>query len=221
MKLQWLIKNNKSNLIIFFNGWAMDAKPFEFLGSDDFDVLMLCDYRDFNIDLKQLTEGYSRVCVVAWSMGVWAAGLFLGKIPNLSVSIAINGTGLPVDADYGIAPRMFDMTYRTLSEKTRAHFYKNMFSSDEEFDLFMQAQPHRSVEEQKEELALIKELYLKQSKVENKFDIAIVGKDDKIIPSKNQLNYWNSCAISPIVEDMAHHIFYKFTKWDEVISYGQ
>jgi len=77
MQFKWLNKNNNKNLIVFFNGWGMNETPVSHLKNNDFDVLMIYDYRDFDFDFKQFDfEKYDRKYLVCWSMGVYAANLF-------------------------------------------------------------------------------------------------------------------------------------------------
>ncbi len=73
MQSHWLNKQNNSKLIIFFAGWSFDYKPFEFLQSKDFDVLMLYDYN--NSDLPEIPQ-YKDYYLISWSMGAdQASGL--------------------------------------------------------------------------------------------------------------------------------------------------
>ena len=68
----------------------------------------------------------------------------------------------------------------------------------------------RSTQELKEELISIRDL-----KVDNylTFEKAIVSTKDRIIPSKNQMNFWkNTHEI-----DGPHYIFDKFASWEELL----
>ena len=53
MKYKWLNRINNSKLIVFFNGWAMNDSAIQNLSYDDFDILMINDYRKFNFDFPQ------------------------------------------------------------------------------------------------------------------------------------------------------------------------
>ena len=48
------------------------------------------------------------------------------------------------------------------------------------------------------------------------FDKIIVSTDDKIIPTKNQLNYWKNPAIIEMVEE-GHCPFFRYKKWSEIL----
>ena len=49
MQFHWLNKQNNDRLIIFFTGWSFDYKPFEFIKCENFDVLIVYDYNNFEI----------------------------------------------------------------------------------------------------------------------------------------------------------------------------
>ena len=73
----WLNKKENKKLIIFFNGWGMNETPVSHLNYDDFDVLMISDYRDLNFDFNQFDFSvYDEKYLICWSMGVYAASLF-------------------------------------------------------------------------------------------------------------------------------------------------
>ena len=72
----------------------------------------------------------------------------------------------------------------------------------------------RSIEELKNELISIRDL-----NVENYFDFdkAIISSKDRIIPTKNQLNYWQNTNVEILQVDGAHYIFDMYKKWDELV----
>jgi biotin synthesis protein BioG len=75
-----LVSDNDSNrLVLFFAGWAMDAKPFEKLHRDGYDTMVVWDYRQLDIDWRCVSK-YDEICVLAWSMGVYAASRTLYSI---------------------------------------------------------------------------------------------------------------------------------------------
>ena len=74
MKSEWLHQAPAGELIIFCNGWGMDATPFQPLGARDYDVLMLFDYYDLSLDcdletLFQKLSGYSPHLLVHGGVG--------------------------------------------------------------------------------------------------------------------------------------------------------
>ena len=78
-------------------------------GSAAYYILMLWDYRDMDFDLGIL-NGYNEVRVLAWSMGVWAAGKVLSR-PGLNG--CVNGMRLAVTGL--LSPSTTGWGYRRLS----------------------------------------------------------------------------------------------------------
>ena len=209
MEYKWLNRGNNPKLIIFFNGWGMDECVVNHLEYDDYDVLMFYDYNtletDFDFDsLNMYPEKY----LIAWSMGVMTATLF--DIECLSRT-AINGTLKPIDDEYGIPKRIYNLTLKGFSPKGAEKFIKNMFNNDgESNDAPCCCGTRRDFENQKSEL---KALTHYQAKEGFKYDRIILSSEDKIIPTKNQVAFW---GIEPNIES-GHSPFYHFTKWSELL----
>ena len=51
---------------------------------------------------------------------------------------------------------------------------------------------------------------------QNYFDTAIISNNDKIIPTKNQINFWEGKAEIKTVES-GHFLYYNFTSWNEIL----
>jgi len=134
MKADWLIHKQRSKLILFFNGWGMDPRPFTHLSSKEYDLLCLYAYtpdaeKSFEEILPSL-DHYQSVVVIAWSWGVYMASKLLNNTSlSIEFSLAINGTLYPVDRHYGIPPLAFQKTFSNFSEKTYHLFLRRMFAS--------------------------------------------------------------------------------------------
>lgn len=202
MNCKWIRKTNSDKLIIFFNGWGMDETIVSHLGCDDFDVIVFFDYRDFNIDID--LSKYKEKHLIAWSMGVMVATLFdFGK---LNSAIAICGTPFSIDDRYGIPKKIYSLTINGFNENSVNKFMGRMFLDTPNIDKFS----NRTLESQKEEL-------IKLSNVKPKpfnYTKSIVADSDKIIPTKNQLNYWKN----PIIIKSGHCPFMLYNKWTEIIN---
>lgn len=221
MQFSWLIKNNSNKLIVFFNGWSLDENIVKNLDSTGFDVLMFNDYSDLNIEEKLLNEtnNYSEVNVIAWSFGVWASSYVVDKIKNLKSATAINGTLCAIDENYGIPKRIFDLTLSNFSEKNYLKFFKNMFDVFE-YD-YQKMLPERESENQKNELMQIQKQSFENKKLDNAkfFSRVIIGNSDKIIPTKNQLNFWRDKFTARIIQvEKGHFVFDLFSSWDEILT---
>ena len=201
-------------LIVFFNGWGMDENVVN-LSHDGYDFITFDTYnteKNYNIDCKN----YSIVYVVAWSMGVlFSEYLNILNCDNVK-RIAINGTTKIIDNKYGINKKIFDNTLNNLDENTIIDFYKNMFV-DGNIDNFNK--PRRSFQSQLNELVFIKNFYEKNiDLLDNfkKFDIALIGKYDKIVPCAKQQNFFENYKIL----DCGHYIFDLFKTWADIINYA-
>lgn len=207
MKSQWLIRNNNKNIIVFFNGWGMDAKVVSHLCSDSFDVLMFFDYTDFEIENFDFSQ-YDKKIIIAWSMGVYVCNNY-DCFKNFDKYIAINGTQKPIDDNYGIPVSVYNLTADNFNEYSCAKFMKKITSNVD-----LKAYCSRPAEDLKKELISIRDLKVKSYL---KFDKAIVSLKDRIIPAKNQLAYWQSLNTEVAEIDGAHYIFDSFCKWEDLI----
>lgn len=208
----WL--NNKpenKKLILFFNGWAMNETPVKHLDCNDFDVLVIYDYRklDFNFNQFDFSK-YEKKYLICWSMGVYAANLFKNVLFDFDKKIAINGTTKIIDDNYGIPVKIYKVTTRFLDENSKDKFIKNMFDNGK---LNPNITITRPLSELKDELISIQNIKLSD---ELNFDLAIISNDDKIIPTKNQLNFWqNKTTVRKI--NSTHCPFEIFNSWQDLL----
>ncbi len=218
MQYYWLNKNNNENLIIFFGGWSFDYKPFEFLKCGNNDVLMFYDYTEPLLPENIFDEkAYKNIRLVSWSMGVFIAYYLRDKLPEFSYKLAVNGTPFPVDNTRGIPERTFNLTLQYAETGLQGKFYKNVFANEDFLAKYLQTPVERSIPERVAELeSLDKFIKSKQLSYDGKYyDRAIVGMQDKIIPSKNQINCWNDIAVKL---ECGHFPFYNFNSWDEILQ---
>lgn len=202
MKYKWLNESNNKKLIVFFNGWGMDESVVEHFLFEDFDVLMFYDYNSLDTDFDfELLKKYPDKYLIAWSMGVMVGTLF--EIEYISAT-AINGTLKPIDENFGIHPKIYDLTIKGFNEKGRERFLKTIFNEN------FQPEVSRELEEQKSELSAIKTYSAKE---DFKYTKIFISDSDKIIPTKSQTAYWETEANLK----GAHCPFDLFTKWSELL----
>ena len=132
----------------------MDETPFRHIHPTECDWMICYDYRSLEFDTT-LIQAYSKISLIAWSMGVWAASQVMKQYPSLPVSqsTAINGTLYPIHETKGITPSVFEGTLQGLNAQTLLKFQRRMCGSAADYKAFQTIAPKRPVEELKEELA--------------------------------------------------------------------
>lgn len=201
MKYKWLNKQNNEELIIFFNGWGMDESVVNHLNPTNYDIIMLYDYNNLEFDWS-IISNYSKKHIVAWSMGVMCATLFNLEIVSAT---AINGTLKPIDNEFGIPNRIYDLTVRGFNLKGRERFINSMFDKSEDLPIV-----NREFEEQKSELSALKNYH---ANIDFKYNKVFISDNDKIIPTKNQEAFW---GISSNLHS-GHCPFKLFKSWSELL----
>ncbi len=215
MKHVWLNKSDNKALLIFFAGWGFDSEPFRFLECEGLDVLFVYDYRDlaFDVDLS----GYEKYYLGAWSMGVYIAALIREKLPKFERTVAFNGTPMPIDDEFGIPLRTFDLTLKYAAEGLKGKFYQNVFYDEFQLEKYLASPVKRSIEDRVEELVVLKSLISERTpSVKGFYDKAYVSTFDRIIPPKNQARAWEFFNVA--VEGLAdgHFPFYNCKSWNEI-----
>lgn len=212
-----LVGNDTKNLLIFFNGFGLDLTPFDMIDNKLYSILHINRYNE-NLDFNKISDicnNYKNKILVAFSLGVYFAGLFLEKYhQDIAEKLAINGTLIPIDSEFGIDPKMYDLTVNLFDEKGQLNFYKNMFADKNEFIRFLSNKPKRNFEEQKQELIAIKNIINKNNQLQNQelFTKVYISKFDRILPTKSQINYWKKFQII----ETGHFPFYTFNIFNEI-----
>ena len=210
------LSSGHSRCILFFAGWGIDARPFEHIKSDGFDLFIAYDYRSLDADFQAL-ERYDEVHLVAWSMGVWAASAALKNVAITSAT-AINGTEQPVNDEYGIPVKIAYGTLDTLTSETLLRFNRRMCASAEVLDVFNANVPQRGIEELKEELSAIYRQAEKNSETSIVWNRAVIGRGDRVFPVSNQECFWQKKGVEKLqIIDAPHYPFYLWNEWREII----
>lgn len=214
MQKQWIKRGGNRELTLFFCGWGMDEHAVQHVTGAG-DVLVFYDYRDISKEEAPMIEEYRSVRVVAWSMGVWAASVLLNRwnLPT-SYRIAINGTERPVDERYGIHPKIYLLTERGMTEQGRDKFFTRMLTKKEEVERFALNRPSRNIDEQREELRLIRE-QAEREMPEIHWDRVYISEEDVIFPVENQWNWWKDrCEVISLAG--GHYPFYVLDNWEMI-----
>lgn len=208
MQFEWLNRKENSDLIVFFNGWGMNSSSIQHLIKDNFDIIMFFDYR--KLDEIDSFENYKNKYLVAWSMGVYAANFYKKVFDSFNKKIAINGTNCIVSNKFGIPEKMYKITLNYLNSENLEKFKNNMFAFG---TLNPEVTITRDINELKEELISIQNLKISD---EIKFDKVIISNDDRIIPTKNQINFWQNKVDYEIINS-THCPFKMYRAWHEIL----
>lgn len=211
MKYKWLTQNYKNdNLIYFFNGWGMDESVLNILKKPlNTDILMFYDYQNLEINNDVFDEclKYKNKYLISWSMGVMISTIFAHKLGKLNKKIAINGTIKPIDDNYGILKKIYDLTINNFNQSSCEKFINRMFVKNGSFIL-----PKRTLDELKNELLSLK-TYKGDENIS--FDLVYISEYDKIITSKNQLNFWKNRNEKIVMLNCGHFPFFNFKSLNE------
>ncbi len=211
MKQVFLKREGNSGLLVFFGGWG--SSPELFSGheiAEGYDCLLCFDYSDMDFDWT-LTEGYERVDVAAWSMGVWIADMICGACPERisGMAVAFGGTPYPVDDEYGIPGNIFRGTLDGLSLPVLTKFRRRMCGEDLAY--FEAHIPKRNLDSLKAELKAIRDEYFyvrcmnTPTNVKNIWNLAMIGERDLVFPVRNQVAAWKKDGVKIILQDVPHY----------------
>lgn len=213
----YLRNNNNDELILFMLGWGMDERPFKPLKSN-FDVLFVYDYSDLNFEFD--FSKYKKITLMAFSCGVFMTSVLKEKLPSCDLKIAINGTLELFDEDLGVTEKNYKIL-ENISPKNYLSFRKNFLTtSEKELNLFNHNQPFRNFESAALELKMLKEYYSKYRGTQYKFDMAIVAEQDKMLLTKNQINYWESHSTKYKISKGGHFNFYNFEDLEQILNFA-
>jgi hypothetical protein len=182
----------------------------------DADVMLCYDYRRLDFS-PQWVEGYDEVTLWAWSMGVWAASQTFGEPlegtsgahPAVTLpfaeKIAVNGTPMPVDDEYGIPVAIFEATLAAMDPVSLRKFNRRMCGSSAVFGRFVKKIPHRPVDELKDEMEQIGRQVRSLPVARFGWTKALIGERDLIFTQRNQERAWQRLGIPYEVRDAAHY----------------
>jgi biotin synthesis protein BioG len=205
--------HNTKDLIIFLTGWGCDNVQFKDIKSNR-DVLLCWDYENvqFNVNL----ENYKNIYLIAYSAGVFVAGLIKDKLPKLKMSIAINGNPNLFDKYYGITSEALDIMYN-LNLDNYMDFRREFLVFDEtELEIFNKHASIRSFESCDFELRQLENFYNQNPDVAFEFDMALISDSDKIFNPKHQIEYFSKKH--KILKNLSHNVFSTFTNLDDIIE---
>lgn len=117
-------------------------------------------------------------------------------------------------AEYGIHPKIYLLTERGMTEQGRDKFFTRMLTKKEEVERFALNRPSRNIDEQREELRLIRE-QAEGEMPEIHWDRVYISEEDVIFPVENQWNWWKDrCEVISLAG--GHYPFYVLDNWEMI-----
>lgn len=222
MRLHWQVREERPRLLLFFNGWGMDERVLGMIEPPaGRDLLAVCDYTDLqgSEEVRAAVARYPATDLVAWSMGVWAAAtVFVGPAGRcFEKAVAVNGTGRPIDDEYGIPRGLFHATLEGFSERSRDSFFRRMCDGRDACGEFLPYAPLRDVEDQRRELLALAGRAADGLPPPGPFTSAVVGTRDRIVPPENQVRYWQG-VIPCRTARLPHLPFSRRAGWQEILG---
>ena len=171
----------------------MDPRPFRaMIGA--YDTLVVWDYTTLD-GLPALPQDRP-IDLIAWSMGVWAAGHVLQTHP-LASATAVNGTPWAIDETRGIPRAIFDGTLAGFSEAGLLRFQRRMCGGAAALKAFEALAPQRTVADLQTELAALGQAITRLGAAEFPWRRAYAAADDRIFPHAAQLAAFPNAITRP------------------------
>jgi len=218
--MKTFIKRREKNteLVVVYAGWGIDENMFVPLSSDDTDLILFYDYSADEALVLPEIKIYTRVTVIGWSLGVWAAEHLSGKTGiKPDIKIAVNGTPVPADDRYGIPLRIIEGTLNNLGEKNMMKYYYRIFGDRKSFEENRERIPRRTLRSLQDELRWLYNRMMEQSDPSFKWDYAVISEKDRVFPPAAQLNYWKTRKDTKILTLPMNH--YILNKWPDYHSF--
>ena len=186
-------QEGNTRLIVIFAGWSTGPELYGDITREGWDVAVCHSYTSLDLPKEVAEEWrkhYLTVMVYAWSFGVFAAMHTLRDL-RVTAAYALNGTGVPVDEERGIAPAIFEGTLRGLNPRSLAKFRRRMVISSEEMQSIMPClDPEPDIESLQAQLRAISAAPPVTDGGGLRWRRVFISEDDKIIPADSQRRYW-------------------------------
>jgi malonyl-CoA O-methyltransferase/biotin synthesis protein BioG len=167
---------------------------------------------DFDLKLDE----YENIDLIAYSAGVFIAGLIKDKLPKLNKKIAINGNLKIFDNYFGIRKDALNIMHNLNLDNYMDFRRKYLVFNNKEFEYFNQNSSTRTFESCEQELENLEKYYSTYSNINFEYDKAILSDSDKIFNPEHQKEYYNDKYT--LLKKHAHDIFADFNKLDDFLK---
>jgi pimeloyl-[acyl-carrier protein] methyl ester esterase len=214
-------REKNDQLIVVFGSWGTDENTFTPLCTDDFDFILFYNYSADEALVLPEMKSYRKITLIAWSLGVWAAEYLSPRTKIAAdVAIAVNGTPVPADDQYGIPLNIFEGTLNNISEENMEKFYLRMFGDKKTYELNKDRIPERSVKSLSDELRWLYNRIMEQKESGFRWNYAITSETDRVFPSENVNSYWSKeVNTKHIIVPFPHYFFHKWKSFSDFISF--
>ncbi len=212
-------KNNQ--LVVFFGAWGTDENVFTPCCNDDFDFILFYNYSADEALVLPEMKTYERIILIGWSLGVWAAE-YLSKKTGIKpdITIAVNGTPVPADNQYGIPLNVFEGTLNNITEANIEKFYLRMFGDKKTFLANIDRVPKRGIKSLQDELRWLYNRIMEPKDNGFKWNYAVTSEIDRVFPSENMHSYWEKEKDTKhIVLPLPHYFFHKWPSFMDFIAF--
>lgn len=214
-------REKNTQLIVFFGAWGTDENVFTPSCNDDFDFILFYNYSADEALVLPEMKTYEKIVLIGWSLGVWAAehlSMKTGIKPD--ITIAVNGTPVPADNQYGIPLNVFEGTLNNITETNIEKFYLRMFGDKKTYLANIDRVPTRSIKSLQDELRWLYNRIMEPKDNEFKWDYAVTSEIDRVFPSENMHSYWQKEKDTKhLVLPLPHYFFDKWPSFTDFISF--
>lgn len=214
-------REKNDNLIVLYGGWGTDEHVFLPLCNDDFDFILFYNYSADEALVIPETKTYKTVTIIGWSLGIWAAGYLSSKTGiKPDITIAVNGTPIPVNDRYGIPLKVFEGTLNNITEGNMEKFYLRMFGNKRTYLQNIDRIPHRSVKSLHDELRWMYNRMMEPAESTFQWQYAVTSECDRVFPVKNLNNFWKKESVTKhIVLPLPHYIFHRWRSYADFVDF--
>jgi hypothetical protein len=214
-------REKNDQLVVFYGGWGVDENVFTPLCNDDFDFILFYNYSADEALVLPEMKVYKKITLIGYSLGVWAAEYLSAKTGiKPDVTIAVNGTPIPADDNYGIPIKIFEGTLNNITEAHMDKFYLRMFGDRKTFRMNADRIPHRTIKSLHDELRWLYNRIMEQTVPGFRWDYAVSSENDRVFPAGNVKSYWQKEKLTRhIILPLPHYLFNQWNSFTDFISY--
>jgi biotin synthesis protein BioG len=214
-------REKNRHLVVLYGAWGTDENVFIPLCNDEFDFILFYNYSADEALILPEMKIYEKITLIGWSLGVWAAEYLsqkTGIIPD--VTIAVNGTPVPANDQYGIPLNVFEGTLNNITEENIEKFYFRMFGDKKTYLTNIDRIPHRTLKSLHDELRWLYNRIMEQKEPGFKWDYAVTSEIDRVFPSENMDGYWGKEKETIHIRlPLPHYFFHKWESFTDFITF--